>query len=53
MAKALTALGSVVKTIYILRYLHEEELGRPVQLQLNRGESRHNLARWLFLLGPR
>jgi TnpA family transposase len=47
-AKALTTLGRVVKTIYILRYLHKEELRRRVQLQLNRGESRHALARWLF-----
>ena len=47
-AKALTALGRVVKTIWILRYLHEEDLRRRVQLQLNRGESRHDLARWLF-----
>jgi TnpA family transposase len=47
-AKALTALGRVVKTIYILRHLHEEDVRRRVQLQLNRGESRHDLARWLF-----
>jgi TnpA family transposase len=47
-AKALTNLGRVVKTIYILRYIHEEDLRRRVQLQLNRGESRHALARWLF-----
>ena len=47
-ARALTALGRVVKTIHILRYLNEEEVRRRVQLQLNRGESRHNLARWLF-----
>ena len=48
LAKALTALGRVVKTIYLLRYLHDEELRRRVQRQLNRGESRHELARWLF-----
>src|SRR6516225_9305659 len=47
-AKALTALGRAVRTIAILRYLHEEELRRRVQLQLNRGESLHELARWLF-----
>jgi len=29
-------LGRVVKTIYILRYLNEEDLGHRVQLQLNR-----------------
>ena len=43
-AKALTTLGRIVKTIYILRYIHEEDLRRRVQLQLNRGESRHALA---------
>jgi TnpA family transposase len=35
-AKALTTLGRIVKTIYILRYIHEENLRRRVQLQLNR-----------------
>jgi TnpA family transposase len=44
-AKALTTLGRIVKTIYILRYIHEEDLRRRVQLQLNRCESRHALAR--------
>jgi Tn3 transposase DDE domain len=33
----------IVKTIYILRYIHEEERRQRVQLQLNRGESRHAL----------
>ena len=47
-AKALAALGRIIKTIYILRYIHEDNLRRRVQLQLNRGESRHELARWLF-----
>ncbi len=47
LAKALTMLGRVVKTIYILRYLHEK-LRRRVQVQLNRGEHRHDLARWIF-----
>ena len=49
LAKALTALGRVVKTIYILRYLNDPALRHRVQLQLNRGESRHDLAvRCLF-----
>ncbi len=48
LAKALTALGEVVKTVYILRYLHDPVLQQRVQLQLNRGESRHKLASWLF-----
>ena len=47
-SKALTALGRVIKTIFILRYIHEEPMRRRVQLQLNRGESRHHLASWLF-----
>jgi TnpA family transposase len=48
LAKALTGLGRVVKTLYIMRYVQDEPLRRRVQLQLNRGESRHDLARWLF-----
>lgn len=48
LAKALTALGRIIKTAYILRYIEEEDLRSRVQLQLNRGESRHELARWLF-----
>ena len=47
-AKALTALGRIVKTIFILRYIHNDKIRRRVQLQLNRGEARHELARWLF-----
>jgi TnpA family transposase len=45
--RAVDSVNRIVKTIYILRYIHEEDL-RRVQLQLNRGESRHALARWLF-----
>ena len=40
-AKALTALGRLVKTRNILRYLHDEPLRLPIQTQLNRGEARH------------
>jgi TnpA family transposase len=47
-AKALTALGRLCKTIHILRYIHEEPLRRTIQLQLNRGEFRHILAKRLF-----
>jgi TnpA family transposase len=47
-AKALTALGRLAKTTHILRYIHEEPLRRAIQLQLNRGEFRHTLAKWLF-----
>lgn len=47
-AKALTAPGRIVKIIFILRYVHEEKMRRRVQLQLNRGEARNDLAKWLF-----
>ena len=48
LAKALTMLGRVVKTTYLLHYLHDGALRDRVHLQLNRGESRHELARRLF-----
>ena len=39
----------MVKTIYILRYIHDDVMRGRVQLQLNRGECRHDLVgRWLF-----
>ena len=47
-AKALTTLGRLVKTGNVLRYLHDAPFRRLIQAQLNRGESRHALARWLF-----
>ena len=48
LAKALTALGRVLKTIHILRYVQEADLRHRIQRQLNRGEFRHKLARRLF-----
>ncbi|MCZ6812183.1 MAG: Tn3 family transposase, partial [Planctomycetota bacterium] len=48
LAKALTALGRVVKTIFLLRYLRDSELRRRVRIQLNHGESRHALGRQIF-----
>ena len=48
LAKALAALGRIVKTTFILRYVHDASIRDRVQLQLNRGESRHALARRLF-----
>lgn len=47
-AKAIMELGKLIKTIYILHYLSDEEIRRKVQLQLNRGEMRHYLARHIF-----
>jgi TnpA family transposase len=48
LAKALTHLGRLVKTIYILRYLYDCDMRRAVRLQLNRLESRHSLVRNIF-----
>jgi len=48
LAKALTMLGRLVKTIYLLRYLHDPNMRDRVHLQLNRGESRHAVAKRLF-----
>ena len=51
LAKALTALGQVVKTIYRLHYIHDDAMRG--QLQLNRGEYRHDLVgRCLFFANP-
>jgi TnpA family transposase len=44
-ARALTMLGRIVKTPYVLRYLHDPAVRDRVHLQLNRGESRHALAK--------
>lgn len=48
LAKALTHLGRIVKTIYILRYLYDQEMRQSIRLQLNRVESRHSLVRNIF-----
>lgn len=48
LAKALVHLGRIVKSTYILRYFHDEKLRYAVRQQLNRGESRHTLARYVF-----
>jgi len=48
LAGALTQLGRLMKTLHILRYIHEAPLRDAIQLQLNRGEFRHILAKSLF-----
>jgi TnpA family transposase len=48
LAAALTHLGRLVKTIYLLRYLDDPALRQQVRTQLSRGEARHDLARSLF-----
>jgi TnpA family transposase len=48
LAGALTQLGRLMKTIHILRYIQDQPLRDAIQLQLNRGEFRHILAKSLF-----
>lgn len=48
LSRAFTHLGRLIKTQYILRYITESELRRKVQIQLNKGEYRHKLSRWIF-----
>lgn len=48
LSKAFTQLGRLIKTEYILRYLTTPELRQKVQRQLNKGEHRHALSRWIF-----
>ena len=48
LAKALTALGRALRSLYLLRYIQEEALRARMQLQINRGEGRHQVARRLF-----
>ncbi len=48
LAKALTMLGRALRSLYLLRYIHEEDLRARMQLQVNRGEGRPQLARRLF-----
>jgi TnpA family transposase len=48
LSKAFRNLGRIIKTQYILRYITDKKLRRKVQLQLNKGEYRHKLPRWIF-----
>ena len=48
LAKALTHLGQLVKTIYILRFLNDAALRQQVRTQLSRGESRQDVAQRIF-----
>ncbi|MCF6777892.1 transposase [Thiotrichales bacterium 19X7-9] len=48
LTRAFVNLGRIIKTQYILRYITDEKLRRTVQKQLNKGEYRHKLPRWIF-----
>jgi TnpA family transposase len=48
LAKALMNLGRIIKTLYLLNYIDDEDYRRHILIQLNKGESRHSLARTVY-----
>ena len=48
LTKAIQEYGRVIKTISLVRYLHDEEHRRRILVQLNKGESLHALRRKIF-----
>jgi TnpA family transposase len=48
LAKALAELGRIEKTLHLLTFIDDESKRRNTLIQLNRGESRHALARAVF-----
>ena len=45
LAQAIIEVGRINKTLYLLNYVDDEEYRRRILTQLNRGESRHAVAR--------
>ena len=45
LAQAIIEVGRINKTLYLLNYIDNEDYRRRILTQLNRGESRHALAR--------
>ncbi|HBQ8693424.1 TPA: Tn3 family transposase, partial [Klebsiella pneumoniae] len=48
LAQALAEFGRIEKTLHMLTYINDESKRRATLTQLNRGESRHSLARAVF-----
>ena len=48
LGRAIGELGRVAKTLYLLSYLDDEAYRYRILIQLNRGESRHGVARVIF-----
>lgn len=48
LAWAISELGKIPKTLYMLSYIDDENYRRRILTQLNRGESRHSGARPIF-----
>jgi TnpA family transposase len=52
LARAIAELGRIAKTLHLLSYIDDLHYRRRIQIQLNRGEGRHGIARHVFH-GPR
>jgi TnpA family transposase len=48
LGRAIAELGRIAKTLYLLNYIDDEHYRRRIQIQLNRGEGRHGVARHVF-----
>lgn len=48
LAQAVAEYGRIEKTLHLLNYIDDESRRRAILTQLNRGESRHSLARAVF-----
>lgn len=48
LTKLLQEYGRLVKTAFVLRYLEDDALRRRIHTQLNKGETLHDLRRFLF-----
>src|SRR5207302_5592115 len=48
LARAISELGRIAKTLYLLNYIDDKHYRRRIQIQLNRGEGRHGVARHVF-----
>jgi TnpA family transposase len=48
LGRAIGEVGRIAKTLYLLNYLDDEAYRRRILTQLNRGESRHGVARAIF-----
>jgi TnpA family transposase len=48
LARAIAELGRIPKTLHLLDLYDDESYRRRITIQLNRGESRHSLARAVF-----
>ena len=48
LAAGIGELGRIIKTLYLLAYIDDEDYRRRILRQLNRGEQRHAVARTVF-----